>query len=428
MKDIEKSNEQSNTRLPTKVDPAGFPHPPSAGGKAVPATIENVAHLLMEKGIQARFNIVKKRLELSHTSGATVSMNEVASLALLNGIGTNWLYPFVGELGSRNPYSPVATWIGSKPWDHKDRLQELYDTVRETKEYPAGLKEILLRRWLLSATKAALANGPFRARGVLTFQGPQGVGKTSWISALMPKGRLREDSLLLDHHLDGSNKDSVINAISHWIVEIGELDSSFKKDVARLKGFLTNDCDKLRKPYGRDVEDYPRRTVFAATVNEERFLVDHTGNSRWWTIAVESFDFQHGIDMQQVYAQLAVALDGEDQWWLTQAEEKRLADYNQRHRSTTLIAELFADEVDIERAGNGPFMTPTEVLRRIGVEKPTNAQCKECGGLLRELIGRPSRIHGRDKWRVPWRDPTDRVPTSVTLRGPWAELSEEPVF
>lgn len=38
--------------------------------------------------------------------------------------------------------------------------------------------------------------------------------------------------------LDPGNKDSILGAIVHWLVEICELDSSFKKDVARLKGFL----------------------------------------------------------------------------------------------------------------------------------------------------------------------------------------------
>lgn len=81
-----------------------------------------------------------------------------------------------------------------------------------------------------SAVAAALKPTGFKARGVLTLQGSQSIGKTSWISALMPDQVLREICIKLDHHLDASNKDSLITAVSHWIVEIGELDSSFKKD------------------------------------------------------------------------------------------------------------------------------------------------------------------------------------------------------
>jgi predicted P-loop ATPase len=37
-------------------------------------------------------------------------------------------------------------------------------------------------------------------------------------------------------------------AITHWIVELGELDSSFKKEIARLKAFLTGECRQAQAP------------------------------------------------------------------------------------------------------------------------------------------------------------------------------------
>jgi hypothetical protein len=46
-------------------------------------------------------------------------------------------------------------------------------------------------------------------------------------------------------------------------------------------------------------------------------------------------------------------------------------------------------------------MTAMEVLKGMGLFNPSNNQCKECGAVLRELLGPPSRVKGRDKWRVP---------------------------
>lgn len=386
-----------------KIDLNAFPHPPNSPGRGAPSTIENIDHLLTLVGIRARFNMVKKRTELSDSDGRPVSMNQVTSLAILYGFGTGWLHQFIEEIAEKNPFNPVGDWIRSIPWDGKDRLQELYDTILEADDYPKDLKETLLYRWLLSAAQAALARDHFKARGVLTLQGPQGVGKTSWIASLMPAGALRKEAILLDHHMDGSNKDSLINAITHWVTEIGELDSSFKKDVARLKGFLTNDCDKIRRPYGRNVMEYPRRTVFAATVNDEKFLVDQTGNSRWWTISVRGIRHQHDVDMQQLFAQLAVRLNDREQWWLAKPEDRALAEYNRRHRSVSVIAERILDYVDLEAVGNGEYVTALEVLEKVGMDKPTNAQCRECGSILRELFGPPKRVQGREKWRVPIR-------------------------
>lgn len=399
------SEKPAGARPAAKIDPQSFPHPPRHGSGHFPATIENVEHLLIGTGFTARFNVIKKRLEVRKADGSPASMNQIASAAMLNGIGTGWLYPFVDELGTRNPYNPIRDWMLSKPWDGADRLQAMYDTVLTTEDYPETLKETLLRRWLLGATVAALKEGPVSIHGVLTFQGDQGVGKTSWINKLLPP-HLRADYIKLDHHLDGANKDSIIGCITHAIVEIGELDSSFKKDIARLKGFLTNDCDKLRRPYAKEEAEYPRKTVFAATVNDERFLVDNTGNRRWWTIAVRGLNFLHDIDMQQLFAQLAIDFEAGEQHWLTYAEAKELEAYNLRHRTVSAIAERIHDYIDLEMIGldGGKPKTAIEVLNEIGIGNPSNVQCKECGGVLRELYGAPKRINGRDKWRVHVRD------------------------
>jgi putative DNA primase/helicase len=253
----------------------------------------------------------------------------------------------------------------------------------------------------------------FHGRGVLTLQGKQGLGKTAWVASLIPDEELRALVVLLNHHLDGSNKDSITRAASHWIVEIGELDSSFKKDIARLKGFITAEVDKVRRPYGRLDSEYPRRTVFCATVNDTNFLVDTTGNSRWWTIPVIKINYAHGIDMQQLFAQLAVDLEGGAQWWLTPEEELSLEQHNKAHLVVSAVRERIVDAMDMSKFSSTslPPMTPIEVLKAIGINFPTNPQCKECGAILRELFGEPKKINGKVTWRVPLKNRQDSSTT-----------------
>jgi putative DNA primase/helicase len=242
----------------------------------------------------------------------------------------------------------------------------------------------------------------FFGRGILTLQGPQSIGKTSWIRALIPDPVLRELVLKLDHHLDAGNKDSQITAISHWIVEIGELDSSLKKDVARLKGFITSDRDKLRKPYGRTNSEYQRRTVFCASVNDQAFLVDPTGNTRFWTIPVIKIDYQHTIDMQQLWAQIAVDFQKGEIWWLDRNEEKCLEKFNKEHRAVSAIRERLMSAIDHNSTADEiKAYSPTQVLAKLGINQPGNAQCKEAAAVFRELYGEPKKIQGVYKWRVP---------------------------
>ncbi len=401
-----------NLDNPKPLDPASFPDQPRNGLNQVLATLPNQAHLLRSYNITVRYDVIRKKqyIIIPGTSGTPDNADNVAlaiiiSLAILNGMPIGQIPSFMEVIGDRNQYNPVADWILCKSWDGNDRLIPLYATLTHRADFPEELKNTLIYRWLLSAVAAALKPNGFKARGVLTLQGKQSIGKTSWISALIPDLVLREGVLKLDHHLDAGNKDSIITAVCHWIVEIGELDSSFKKDIARLKGFLTGDRDKVRRPYGRSDSEYPRRTVFCATVNEDNFLVDSTGNSRWWTIPVTAVTYEHGINMQQVFAQLKTHLDVGAKWWLSPEDEALLEAQNKKHRAVSVIRERILDALDLERIDESGLsaMTATQVLQSIDIKSPTNAQSKECAGILRELLGEHKRINGSNKWRIPFK-------------------------
>lgn len=392
-----------------------FPDKPAPGHTKLPATIDNVECLLRHAGVSVRYNVIKKKDEVTipdhHGTSDNfdnVTLTAIVSDASKHGLPTGLVPDFVQAIADRHSYNPVADWIRSAAWDGMDRLPEIYATIMAAEDYPDDLKEVLLRKWLLSAAAAALVPSGFKCRGVLTLQGPQGIGKTSWVKALVTDPKLRDDVVKLDHHLDVSNKDTILGAITNWIVEIGELESSFKKDIARLKGFLTTDADRVRRPYGRRESEYPRRTVFLATVNDANFLCDSTGNTRWWTIATTGLVFKHEIDMQQLFAQLAVDLRDGAEWWLTGAEEEQLEAWNQRHRVINAIAEKLMDFLELEEPHpkKTVALTATEMLEVMGFERPTNQQAKECAAALRDHFGDSKRYRGINRWRIPLKDPT----------------------
>ena len=393
---------------PQPLDPNTFPHKPHQGG--LPGTLENLIFLLEEYAITVRYDVIQKKLSIhsDRWSGEgdnadNTAMANIVSLACLNRFPRNNVEAFVAAIGDARPFNPVKEWIESQPWDGRDRLPDIYDTLTEREDYPTYLKELLVRKWLLSAVAAATLESGFRCRGVLNLQGPQRIGKTQWVAALVPDPTLRAKVVKLDHHLDAHSKDSVVGAVSHWICELGELDSAMRKDVARLKGVLTRDSDKLRKVYLREESNMPRRTVFAATVNHANFLVDDTGNSRWWVIPVKSVNWRHGIDMAQLFAQLLLMLREGAEWWLDEEEEALLELHNRGHRTISAIEDMVLEAIDLDRkdeAGLDAF-TPRQLLMLLGYDRPTNPDCKECAGVLREYLGESKRINGRDKWRIP---------------------------
>ena len=391
--------------------PDSFPNPPSGDSKYLPATIPNVSYMLKGYGISVGYNVIKKTLQFSvpgllcaPDNADAVAMAQIKSLARLSNISVASIEEVLAAIADRHQFNPVATWIKSQPWDGIDRRQAFYDTLTVAEDFPKELKERLMYRWMISGAAAVLMPQGYKSRGVLTLQGRQSLGKTSWIAGLVPDVALRESVVKLDHHLDAGDKDSKIAAATHWIVEIGELESSFSRNVSRLKGFITSDFDKIRVPYGRTTSNFPRKTVFSATVNDSRFLVDSTGNSRWWVIPVTEIDYQHNLDMQQIWAQFAVEYENGEQWWLTPAEEQILETCNNNHRVISVIEERVMPILDLsQKSEDGlPAMTPTALLMKIGYKSVSNPQAKECGALLRQHLGEPKKINGYQKWRIPF--------------------------
>lgn len=403
---------QASARVkPEPIPPERFPHGPQGWNRTLPATVENVEFLLDHYDVKARYDCIKKKLRIeapglrSRTDNAdNTAVTEITSLISLNGMPIGQVPALLEAIGDRHLYNPVEDWIRSRAWDGVDRLPHVFETLTVHEGFSDQLKRIVVYKWLLSATAAVVLPRGFKARGVLTMQGPQGIGKTSWVMALVNDPELRERLIKVDHHLDPHNKDSILGAITHWIVEIGELDSSFRKsDVARLKGVLTSDSDKVRRPYAKAEAEYQRRTVFCATVNESQFLVDHTGNTRWWTLPLASIDYQHDIDMQQVFAQLALDVEAGVQWWLTKDEETLLEQHNSDHRTVSLMRERLKDLLDLGRpvTSADPYVGSVALLGELGYDRPTNGDAKELTSILREMLGDPKKINGSMKWRIP---------------------------
>lgn len=86
------------------------------------------------------------------------------------------------------------------------------------------------------------------------------------------------------------SKDSLITALSGWITELGELDSTIKKEQSSLKAFITRPEDRIRAPYARNDTRAPRRTSFCGTVNPRDYLKDDSGSRRFWTVPVTGAD------------------------------------------------------------------------------------------------------------------------------------------
>jgi hypothetical protein len=371
-------------------------------------TLENFKYLLDSYGIIVRNNILTKKEEILIPNVPFQAENkENAQLAYIISLCISHKFPpsqidnYLKFIANLHQYNPVATWITSKPWDGKSRFLDLCNTVKavneDSDEKIKLLKETYIRKWMISAIAAVFEENGVSAHGALVFQGEQGSGKTYWFKRLVPKdSRFAKDGLTLRT----DNKDSIMQALSFWLVELGELDATFRKsDIAQLKSFLTQDSDTYRVPYARREATYARRTVFFASVNPKEFLHDETGNRRFWTIETAEIDYMHNVDMQQVWAEIYENhyKKGED-WVLDQKQFDLMTEANKDFESPHPIDEILYEKLDWDyKPEFYQDKTVTEVLEQCGVKNPNSRMLTRASKFIRSLNGnRANRTkHGR---------------------------------
>lgn len=392
--------------LASSVNPFMFPH---MSDRQQPLnTWENLAWMMEQYGITARYNVIKKDVVVTipgkHYGGdsaANCAMAEINSLCARNRMPKADTGDYLKLIGNQNSYNPAAEFILAKPWDGISRLPELYATLQTAEGYNRDLMELMVRRWLISAAAAALLPNGFWSKGVLVLQGPQSLGKTKWVKSLLrPENR---DLVKIGASIDPTNKDSISSVIGHWIVELGELDGTFRKaDIAKLKAFISQDIDQLRRPYDRLESTYQRRTVFFASVNPQHFLADETGNVRWWTIPVTDVNADHDIDVQQLWAEVAVLFRDGERWWLERDEEAALEAVNEEHESIDPLEEILQQRFNWNMPGKGAEMTATDVLLAVGFDRPTKTQATDCSRLLQKMTGsKPRRTANKRLFKMP---------------------------
>lgn len=235
------------------------------------------------------------------------------------GVTRQTIIEYITRYATRHRYNPVLNLIKSVKWDGKNYIGQIYDIFHIPANTEEGLySRIFIQKWLMQCV-CGLFNtieNPFSLDLVLVFIGRQGIGKTRFFEKLALKSAFFGEGICLDPR----DKDSVIQATSKWIGELGEIGSTMKKDMDSVKAFITKSTDEYRTPYGKASLHYPRITSFVGTVNDTEYLIDQTGNRRFLTVQLPPdlvIDYETQIkpfNALQLWAQVY--------WLVTEAEKE----------------------------------------------------------------------------------------------------------
>ena len=187
------------------------------------------------------------------------------------------------QVANENQYDPVRQYLeyvaANVEPTYIDRLATTYLRPEDeaTSEEPTIYDE-MLKRTLIGAVARAFNPG-CKHDTACVLMGDQGAYKSSFWQCL--GGQFFSDALG-----DISTKDDIMVLHRSWIMEWAELDHiTNRKHAGQVKAFLSQGVDLLRVPYGKAVESFPRRGIIVGTTNKTAgFLVDETGNRRFWVI------------------------------------------------------------------------------------------------------------------------------------------------
>ncbi|WP_396274870.1 VapE domain-containing protein, partial [Hyphomonas sp.] len=187
------------------------------------------------------------------------------------------------QVAHEHPYDPVALYLEHVAATVAPAIIDNLATAYlrpEDGTFGAGptIYDHMIRCTLIGAVRRALEPG-CKHDTACVLMGEQGARKSSFWSAL--GGPFFSDALG-----DISSKDDLMVLHRSWVMEWAELDHIMgRKHAGQVKAFLSQATDLFRVPYGKATESFPRRGIIVGSTNRSTgFLVDDTGNRRFWVI------------------------------------------------------------------------------------------------------------------------------------------------
>lgn len=257
---------------------------------------------------------------------------------------------------------------------------------------PKPLFRIYLVRWLLGLFDLHVHNRMTKL--VLLLSGLQNSGKTSFAKNLLPKELKTYGKVVqYDPFKAVDNKVALCSTLIAVFDEAEDILSK-SKTLSDYKA-LTSMYDILeRRPFRRNPELMFRSSIIMMTTNEKNVLNDSSGNTRFLTIDIQSFDLKEylKIDIDLIWKEIhELHLLGESSV-LNEAERALQEQENLNFESEDFVCGLIQN---VFRESKDGFLNTTELL--IELEKHTRQplSIKRIGQALRKMnIERKSKRDG----------------------------------
>ncbi|WP_171237560.1 MULTISPECIES: VapE domain-containing protein [unclassified Ruegeria] len=293
-----------------------------------------------------------------------------------------------------NVYEPVQEYLNGLVWDGVPRLDGWLVAYGGVDPSGGAYVAQVGRKWLIGAVARAMKPG-CKMDNALIFEGPQGVGKSSLLAALVPNEEWFSDDLPgLDNEKMG------VRLAGKWIVELAELTKVLKSELEDMRHFVTRRYDEHKVAYQDMNERLPRRCVLAGSTNRDDYLKDHEGERRFWIVTCDLPLDVDGLirDRDQLWAEALAAYRSGEGWWLDKALEDEAREIQKQRVDEDEWFPLVSNYVEGKDAVCIPEIKSIigmEEIRRCANQRP--APLKRIRTMLQGLGFRKSNLKKKDE-------------------------------
>lgn len=369
------------TKIPALKEPASpvqFEHRKNPSG--LPVSLQNTIIAIAKLGIQCRYDIFHDKLMVE---GRELKINHGESIddiclrvrtAIISreqfDPGNQNAFDAVRRTCLANQFDPVLDYLDGLRHDGMPRLDTWLTTYLGAEDNP--LNRAIGRKMLVAAVRRARQPG-CKFDYIAVLEGPQGSGKSSALRILAGDENFSDAEILSANQRE---QQELIAGV--WICELSELAGLRKTEIEKVKLFASKTQDSARPAYGRARIDRPRRCIFVGSTNDAEYLLDPTGNRRFWPLLTTKID-------------LAALKRDRDQLWAeaSQANEEK-AD----------------EELTIE-----PMLWPAATDRQVSrlVSDPWEDLLENIEHLVPQSSGSIVKVEGAPGELAEWRVPSEYV-------------------
>lgn len=294
-------------------------------------------------------------------------------------------------------YNPVDEYLGQcrGKWDGKDRIRELARCVPTKNPH----WEDWFYTWFLGMVRQwrSTIYDRYGNQVAPLLISRQGWNKSTFIQSLLPP----ELQWGYTNQLDVSEKRQTLQAMSQFLLinldEFNQISPALQQGF--LKNVITLPSVKVKRPYGKHVEPFPRLASFIGATNQTDVLTDPSGGRRFLGIELTGpIDVSHRPNHQQLFAQALDALDHHEPHFFNEEQTQEIIESNRRYQQQTPAEQYFNDCFEIAKdEKNGMYLTSSAIFAHIKKVAGADLRLSSLNHFGRTLSNMPEIIRKRTK-------------------------------